>query len=184
MDRRGMTKYVAAEMCQTMNRHWGIGTNDFAYLSPKEIIENLCACRKVGANYLLNVGPTATGKIPEYETAALARAGDWVRMHAEAVYEGKPYAVECKGLDFALAAGDSIYLFIHDLDLRHQHGPKPEVGGAGPRTFAGIGRKVAKAHWMDNKQPLKVEQDGNQLKLHCTGFPYGTNTVVRVAKLT
>ena len=56
-DQRGMPKYVAGEMCQTMNRHWGLGKNDFAYMGPPQIIENLCACRKVGANYLLNVGP-------------------------------------------------------------------------------------------------------------------------------
>jgi len=38
MDREGMEKYVATEMCQTMNRHWGIGadfgleTDDCVYL--------------------------------------------------------------------------------------------------------------------------------------------------------
>ncbi len=184
MDRRGMPKYVAAEMCQTMNRHWGIGVNDFAYLSPKEIIENLCACRKVGANYLLNVGPTATGKIAEYEAAALARSGDWVRMHAEVIYPGRPFAVQCKGHDFALTTDDHLYLFIHDLDLGHHHGPKPEVSGAGPRKFEGIDRPIARAEWIDNGEQLKVEQTGGQLTVHCTGFPYGTNTVVRVVRLS
>ena len=29
VDRRGMPKHVAAEMCQTMNMHWGIGAKDF-----------------------------------------------------------------------------------------------------------------------------------------------------------
>jgi alpha-L-fucosidase len=183
MDRRGMTKYVTAEMCQTMNRHWGIGVNDFAYLSPKEIIENLCACRKVGANYLLNVGPTATGKIPAYEAAALARSGDWVRMHAEAVYDAKPLAVECQGHDFALQSGEKVYLFIHHLDLGHHHGPKPEVSGAGPRTFVGLPRKISTVEWIDNGEKLKFQQDGDRLTVHCTRFPYGTNTVVRVARL-
>ena len=184
MDRRGMKKYVSAEKCQTMNRHWGIGVNDFAYLSPKEMIENLCACRRVGANYLLNVGPTASGEIPEYEAAALARSGDWVRMHDEVVYDGKPYAVENRGRDFALATGENVYLFIHDLDLGHHHGPKPEVSGAGPRTFARVDRKVSRAEWMDNGESLKFKQDGDRLTVHCTKFPYGTNTVVRVARLT
>ena len=90
MKRDGMAKYIAAEMCQAMNMHWGIGVNDFCYLSPKEIIENLCACRKVGANFLLNVGPSAEGQIPDYEAAALRRVGQWVKIHAGAIYNGKP----------------------------------------------------------------------------------------------
>jgi alpha-L-fucosidase len=40
-----MGKYGAAEMCQTMNRHWGIGAEDFNYQSPGDVIENLCAGR-------------------------------------------------------------------------------------------------------------------------------------------
>ena len=183
MDRRGMPKYVAAEMCQTMNRHWGIGVNDFCYQSPKEIIENLCACRKVGANYLLNVGPTAEGSIPEYEAAALGRSGDWVRMHEEVVYDGEPLAIECKGHDFALATDQAVYLFIHDLGTRGDANVTLEVGGKGPRTFKGPGRKFTTAEWMDNGEKLKVQQEGDQLTVDCTGFPYGTNTVVRVIRL-
>ena len=64
MERNGMPKYLAAEMCQPMHDHWGIGVNDYNYKPASELIENLCACRKVGANYLLNVGPTGTGEIP------------------------------------------------------------------------------------------------------------------------
>jgi alpha-L-fucosidase len=186
MDRRGMSKYVAAEMCQTMNKHWGIGNKDFYYMSPKDIIDNLCACRKVGANYLLNVGPTATGKIPEYEAATLGRAGDWIRMHGEVVYEGKPSEIKAKGKDFALEAGGKTYLFIHDLSISGDKNVTLEVGGAGPRTFTGIKNKITKATWMDNYEKLKVEQDSDSgtLTVHATGFPYGTNTVVRVVKLT
>jgi hypothetical protein len=38
---------------------------------------------------------------------------------------------------------------------------------------------------MDNGETLKLEQDSanKQLTLHATGYPYGTNTVVRVARL-
>ena len=61
--RDGMPKYVAAEMCHTMNDHWGYGAGDFNYKSLPSMIETLCACRKVGANYLLNVGPDGDGNI-------------------------------------------------------------------------------------------------------------------------
>ena len=42
LDREGMSKYVAAEMCQTMNDHWGYAKQDFHFKSPKELIETLC----------------------------------------------------------------------------------------------------------------------------------------------
>jgi alpha-L-fucosidase len=185
LDRRGMKKYVAGEMCQTMNRHWGIGINDFAYMGPPQIIENLCACRKVGANYLLNVGPTATGAIPDYEAAALGRVGDWVRMHADAIYDGRPCGIEAEGDDFGLCTGGNTYLFVHKLGVRGDKNVTVGPSGAGPRTFRGVKHKVTSAEWVDNGQKLKFQQDlaAGTLTVHATGFPYGTNTVVRVVRL-
>ena len=186
MDRRGMPKYVAAEMCQTMNMHWGVGKNDFNYMSPREIIENLCACRKVGANYLLNAGPTAEGKLPAYESAAFERVGDWVRMHGEAVYQGKPTGVAGPDMDFGLETNGATYLFVHNLAIHGNAHVTVTMSGAGPREFSGVTKSVSRAEWMDNGEALKVEQDtaSGKLTLHATNFPYGTNTVVRVAKLT
>jgi alpha-L-fucosidase len=186
MERRGMKKYIAAEMCQTMNRHWGIGVNDFAYMGPPQVIENLCACRKVGANYLLNVGPTAEGAIPTFEKACLMRSGDWVRMHAEPIYDGKPAGITAEGDDFGLDVNGRQFLFVHHLGVRGDANVTVGPTGAGPRTFSGIHAKIKSATWMDNDQPLKFQQDldAGTLTVKCTGFPYGTNTVVRVVKLS
>ncbi|MCP4640389.1 MAG: alpha-L-fucosidase [bacterium] len=185
MDREGAPKYVVAEMCQTMNMHWGLGKNDFCYLSPKEMIENLCACRKVGANYLLNVGPTAEGAIPPYEAAALTRAGDWVRMHADAVYDGTPCGVDGEGHDFGLETEGKVYLFVHDLAMRGGENVTVDMGGAGARRFTGIADAFKTARWVDNDESLSFEQDAQDgaLALEATGYPYGTNAVVRLAKL-
>ncbi len=184
-DQRGMPKYVAGEMCQTMNRHWGLGKNDFAYMGPPQIIDNLCACRKVGANYLLNVGPTAEGAIPDYESAALRRSGDWVRMHADAIYDGKPAGIAGEGDDFGLDAKGKKFLFVHNLGTRGSANVAVGPTGAGPRKFTGINTPVTKAEWVDSGQSLKFEQDlkAGTLTVHCTGFPYGTNTVVRLVRL-
>ena len=38
MNREGMTKYVSAEMCHTINDHWGYGSGDVNYKSPREQI--------------------------------------------------------------------------------------------------------------------------------------------------
>jgi alpha-L-fucosidase len=180
-----MDKYVAAEMCQTMNRHWGLGGRDFAYLGPGQIIENLCACRKVGANYLLNVGPTAAGEIPPYEAAALERVGDWVRLHGELIYEGKPSSLKGPGADFALEGNDKIYLFIHQLAVSGHGHVTMGVGGAGPRAFSGLRRKIASVRWLDNQEELAFAQDPESglFSFAATGYPYGVDLVVRVAEL-
>lgn len=183
MDRRGMPKYISAEMCQTMNMHWGIATNDYNYMSPQDIIENLCACRKVGANYLLNVGPTAAGAIPDYERATLERAGQWLEHHGEAIYNGKPCGVTGPGADFGLDVDGTLYLFVHHI--KPGHGQQPgEIAGPGPRTFEGVDRTVSSVTWLDNGEALTFEQKAQTMTVTATGFPYGTNTVVRVARVS
>ncbi len=185
VNREGWPKYVAGEMCQTLNRHWGIATNDFNYMSPAQVIENLALCRKVGANYLLNVGPTAGGAIPEYESATLKRSGAWVAMHAKPIYEGKPTDVKCAGRDFVLEADGKLYLFVFDLSVHGHANVTVAAGGAGPRTLSGITRKIKSAKWMDNGEPLDVAQNVEKgfASIRLTGFPYGTNLVVRVAEI-
>ncbi|MCC6143662.1 MAG: alpha-L-fucosidase [Candidatus Hydrogenedentes bacterium] len=183
MDREGMPKYLAAEMCQTMNMHWGIGKNDFNYIAPPQVIENLCACRKVGANYLLNVGPTAEGRIPEYEKACLERTGDWVSLYAEPIYDGKPCGIQGEGDDFGLVANGKYYLFIHNLAARGDKNVTLAVGGTGPRSFQGVPEGISTATWTDNGEELRVRREDGKFVIKTTGFPYGTNTVVRVARL-
>ncbi len=189
LDRRGHPKYVAAEMCHTMNFHWGIATPDFNFLSPAHVIEELCFSRRAGANLLMNVGPTATGALPEYETAALARVGDWIRLHggdSGPIYQGIPGPIKGEGNDFALELGGSLYLFITDLTatsntMAHSTGHR----GPGARGFTGVRQAYATARWMDNGEVLKTLYDpaSRKLTLQATGYPYGTNTVIRVAKL-
>ena len=53
MNREGMEKYLASEVCKTMNCHWGIGNRDFNFLSPGDVIERLCHSR--GAHLAQNV---------------------------------------------------------------------------------------------------------------------------------
>ena len=183
MDREGMEKYVAAEMCQTINRHWGIGTEDFNYASPPGIIENLCACRKVGANYLLNVGPKATGEIPDYESAALRRVGEWIATHPKAIYDAKPSMIEGTGADFALETDDCVYLFIHNLGGVGDAHVTVGGGGVGPRGFARFDRPVAGVRWIDNDEELRFAHEGGLLCIDATGYPYGVDRVVRVAEV-
>ena len=187
VDRRGHAKWVAGEMCHTLNFHWGIATHDFNYLSPAHAIEELCGCRRAGANLLLNIGPTATGAVPAYERAVLERVGDWIRLHGGVdgpLYRGRTAGILGEGRDFGLRRGDEVHLYVHDLTLTADTRAHTESRGAGPRPFAGLDGEWSGAEWLDNGEALRVERGADgRLVLHATRYPYGTNTVVRVARL-
>lgn len=184
-NRAGHSKYVAGEMCQTFNSHWGIGGKDFAYMAPSDVIQNLAACRKVGANYLLNVGPTAGGGFPAYEKANLERVGDWVRLHAEAIYDARPCEVKASGRDFVLQNGDALFYFAHDLARVGEAQVTTSGGGVGPRALAGLQAPIENAMWLDSAQELKWAQNAEAgiVALDLTGYPYGSDLVVRIAKI-
>ena len=87
--------------------------------------------------------------------------------------------------DFDLDAKRQPYLFVHHLGVRGDKNVTVGPTGASPRTFTGIKRETSSATWVDSGQQLKFQQDlaAGTLTVHRTGFPYGTNTVVRVVKL-
>ena len=186
INRDGAEKYVAAEMCQTLNTHWGLGAMDFKYKSLPEVIETLCFCRKYGANYLLNVGPTAEGKILPIQKAMLEEVGRWIAMTAKgSLYEGKPSAIKSYGKDFILDAGNKSYLYVHDLGVEGHDNIVIGVEGLGPRSFKNAKRKVKNVKWTDSGDNLNFTQDTQTglLCVHCTGYTYGQNLVVRVAEI-
>jgi len=184
MNREGMPKYVAAEMCHTINAHWGFGSADFRYQSVPDLIENLCACRKVGANYLLNVGPDAEGEILPLQVEMLKMVGEWIKICGWPIYEGKPCGIEGTHKNFALKAGDKDYLFIHDLGRRGSANVVQDGSGEGNKKFYGLIDEVKSIKWLDNNEELKFTQNNGILSVYATGFEYGKQLVVRVAEVT
>jgi len=183
MDREGMPKYLAAEMCYTLNHHWGIGYNDLDYKSPGELIETLCACRRVGANLLLNIGPTAQGGIVPIQKELMGIMGRWMNFYGEAIYRGKPHPATCGNKkNFVLRSDDALYFFVHDL--RSGGSAHVAVPGEGNPdfTFHGVEESIESMEWMDNNEPLTFTATEDTVKVDATGFRYGFQTCVRVAK--
>ena len=182
MNREGMSKYVSAEMCYTLNDHWGTGYNDFNYKSPAELIETLCDCRKVGANLLLNIGPEAQGKIDPMQEQILNIMGRWMKLFGEAVYEGKPCEIGGMGRNFVLKGDKCLYLFCYDLGKKGND--NVTVGGqySGAYAFGNVKDCVKSIKWMDNDEQLEFAQKDGMLAVNLTGTPYGTSYCVRVAK--
>ena len=74
------------ESCMTMNRTWGYKSYDHDWKSAETLIRNLIDIASKGGNYLLNVGPTAEGLIPQPSVERLARIGQWMKINGESIY--------------------------------------------------------------------------------------------------
>jgi len=74
------------ETCMTMNDTWGYKKDDHNWKSTETLLRNLIDIVSKGGNYLLNVGPTAEGLIPEASVERLAAVGKWMDTNGEAIH--------------------------------------------------------------------------------------------------
>jgi alpha-L-fucosidase len=186
VDRKDMKKYLAFELCQTLNQHWGTARADLNYISIREILENLCSCKRFGGNYLLNIGVDASGKIPDYEKAVLQKIGFWVKTYREALYETRPSrAAAAESPDFVLDDDEYSYIFIHNLPNVGPEDVTQQNSENELRYFNRFEKSIRSVIWLDNQEQLKFSQElsSGKLSVNFTGFPYGKNYVVRVAKV-
>ena len=74
------------ETCMTMNDTWGFKSTDENWKSTETLIRNLVDIASKGGNYLLNVGPTSLGEIPEPSVVRLQEIGNWMQANGESIY--------------------------------------------------------------------------------------------------
>ena len=129
------TANVDWESCMTMNDTWGYKLNDHNWKSAKVLIHNLIDVASKGGNYLLNVGPTSEGEIPEPSLERLHVIGDWLRTNGEVIYGTERLKTHFKQGDdirFTKKRGEQIIYAISlkspkkDLVLKYV---KPMEGG-------------------------------------------------------
>jgi len=74
----------------THNDSWGYVQFDQNWRSTRELLGILLRVNGKGGNFLLNVGPTGEGRLPEASVRALQRIGSWVHANQEAIYGSTP----------------------------------------------------------------------------------------------
>lgn len=74
------------ESCMTMNDTWGWKSADLDWKTAEALIRNLIDVVSKGGNYLLNVGPTSEGVIPQPSVERLRVMGDWLEVNGESIY--------------------------------------------------------------------------------------------------
>jgi len=158
----------------TLNKTWGYKKDDNDWKSAKDLVFNLVDIVSKGGNYLLNVGPTADGVIPQPSQDSLRGVGRWMKVNSEAIYgcgktafgteygaysdtekdsKGKPKFIP-KPADWRCTTKPG-KVFIHFFTW-------PE----GKFEVTGIKDKVTKAYLLaDRAQDLKFSQTGDQLSV-------------------
>lgn len=187
-DLRGRKKYVAAEMCETLCDNWGVA-DDINFKTVKTLIEELCECRKAGANFLLNIGPNADGSVSTMQRGIMECIGRWMDSFGEAIYNGRPYiSYDDKPEFFLKHENDPDVLYLFRFNPQQCYGDKNvtlDFSEDSPKIplFDKFNREVIGASWLDNGEQLSFIQDGDKLKINFTAFPYGQSLCVRVAKV-
>jgi len=180
-----MTKYVAGEMCETLNDNWG-DADDINFKPVKQIIEEICDCRKIGANMLLNIGPCGDGTVPLMSRAMMDAVGYWMSIYGKSIYNGRPYIVVEGKRDFILRDikdPNTFYLFKYNLGMGGDTNVALDGGAAGVVEFDGFGETIESVNWMDDGAALNFSQNGTNIKVGCPNFRYGKSHCVRVAEI-
>jgi alpha-L-fucosidase len=100
------------EVCMTINDHWGYSAVDRNTKSVSHLVHLLVRSASVGANYLLNVGPTAEGEIVPTHAERLCGVGEWLKVNGESVYGTRAGAIPPTTVTVSTRKGDTHYVHV------------------------------------------------------------------------
>lgn len=81
----------------TTNNSWGYKSYDNDWKSPKELLFWLIEIVSKGGNYMLNIGPKASGEVPTESVNNLLEVGKWLSVNGEAIYNTRKWKVTHEG---------------------------------------------------------------------------------------
>lgn len=160
----GLGSGVDWETCMTMNDTWGYKKTDNDWKSTQTLVRNLIDCASKGGNYLLNIGPTGEGLIPEASAQRLEEIGRWMKVNGEAIYgtTASPFKRALPwGRCTTKTGPGTTTLYLHVFDSPSD----------GELPLPGLQNKARAAWRLDDsgRTHLKLEQNANGITLKVPG---------------
>jgi alpha-L-fucosidase len=146
------------ETCMTMNTTWGYSEHDHHWKSDETLIRNLVDIASKGGNYLLNIGPTGDGSVPDASVNAMRAIGEWMKTNGEAIYgtSASPFEkVEWGRCTLKELPDGKTRLYLHVFDW-------PADGRLVLPVFEG---KPVKAWTLQGHMPVEVTGGEAQIEL-------------------
>lgn len=141
------------EVCMTMNDTWGFKSYDHNWKSTQDLIRKLADIASKGGNFLLNVGPTSDGVIPEPSVERLQAMGRWMDQNAESIYGTSAGPFPYLRWGRATRKGQTLYLHVFDW---------PAAG----LLRVPLRNRVKQAHLLaDPQKPLAVQRTGGLVQI-------------------
>ena len=96
------------EVCRGIGTSFGYNEqeDDSSYASSSELIHMLINIVAAGGNFLLNVGPMASGEIPWIQQERLLAIGQWLQVNGAAIYASHPHEIT----ELRTSDGDTVRL--------------------------------------------------------------------------
>jgi alpha-L-fucosidase len=105
------------EVSATLNHTWSYKKDDNDWKSLEDLTFKLVDIVSKGGNYLLNVGPTYEGIIPQPSQDNLHAVGRWLKVNGEAIYGAGPTPFGYE-LGTAFDPGKTARMFVAKTDWR------------------------------------------------------------------
>lgn len=166
-------KYLAGEMCQILNDHWGYCEDDCNYKSVKDLVGDLLTCRLNNCNFLLNTGLKGDGTVNLYDKCLLSEIGKWVKRTGSFIYNSRACDIKCDGADI-LFDGEYHYAIVSDVRMTADK----NVQLSSEDKVVKIHANIKDAIYLDNGETVKV--NGGEFTVN--PFKYGTSLSYRVIR--
>ena len=144
------------EVPATINDTWGFKSDDHNWKSVDDLLRKLVEVASKDGNYLLNVGPTAEGVIPEASVERLEAIGRWLAINGESIYGTR--GGDLQGLDGLRATQKGETLYVHVLDW-------PTDGQVR------LPARISGARLLVDGSPLAVRSSGDGSTVHVPAQP-------------
>ena len=162
------------EVPATLNHTWGYKKDDNDWKTPDDLLFKLVDIVSKGGNYLLNVGPTSEGVIPQPSQDNLRAVGRWLKVNGEAIYGARPtpFGKELGAVDNSRQDKRGNPLFVPATAWRSTTKPGKLFihlfeWPAGTFELNQVNGKVSKAYLLADtrRRALKVTQAGDRVSV-------------------